>query len=99
MKVRVCHYPPGASKWNPIEHRLFAHISANWAAQPLESYETMLKFIRATRTDTGMEVRARISRKKYQKGIRVSDRQMEQIHLKQARVNPEWNYIIEPAKW
>lgn len=99
MKVRVCHYPPGASKWNPIEHRLFAHISANWAAQPLESYETMLKYIRTTRTDTGLGVRARINRKKYQKGIRVSDLQMLQIHLKQARVNPEWNYIIEPAKW
>ena len=59
----------------------------------------MRKFIRTSRTDTGMEVRVRISRNKYQKGIRVSDRQMEQIHLKQARVNPEWNYIIEPAKW
>lgn len=59
----------------------------------------MRKFIRTTRTDTGMEVRVLISRNKYQKGIRVSDRQMEQIHLKQARVNPEWNYIIEPAKW
>jgi len=99
MKVRVCHYPPGASKWNPIEHRLFAHISANWAAQPLESYETMLKYIRATRTDAGLGVRARINRKQYQKGIRVSDFQMLQLHLKHARVNPEWNYIIEPAKW
>jgi hypothetical protein len=99
IKVRVCHFPPGASKWNPIEHRLFSHISANWAAQPLESYETMLKFIRTTRTDTGLGVRARISRKKYQKGIRVSDHQMQQIQIKQARVHPEWNYTIEPTNW
>jgi len=96
IKVRVCHFPPGASRWNPIERRLFSHISANWAAQPLESYETILKFIRTTRTGTDLGVRARISRKKYQKGIRVSD-QMQQIQIKQARVNPEWNYIIEPA--
>lgn len=99
IKVRVCHYPPGTSKWNPIEHRLFSHISANWAAQPLHSYETMLNFIRTTRTNTGLSVRARINHKIYHKGIRISDVQMQQIRLKTARVHPDWNYSIEPTKW
>lgn len=96
LKVRVSHYPPGASKWNPIEHRLFSFISGNWAAQPLESYETMLKFIRTTQTQQGLKVRACLNNKKYTKGIKVSDEQMEQIQLKHYRVNPQWNYSIEP---
>ena len=99
MKVRVCHYPPGASKWNPIEHRLFSQISANWAAHPLESYEQMLNLLRTTQTDTGLRVRARLNRKIYQKGIRISAVQMQEIQLKKACVNPEWNYTIEPTKW
>ena len=81
MKVRLCHYPPGASKWNPIEHRLFGPISTNWAAQPLESYQTMLQFIRATQTDTGLTVRARLNRRHYQTGIHVSDAQMKDIRI------------------
>ena len=85
MKVRVCHYPPGASKWNPIEHRLFSFISANWAAEPLESYETMLKFIRTTSTNSGLRVRAQLNQRKYQSGIRISDAQMSQIRLCQRR--------------
>ena len=96
LKVRVCHYPPGASKWNPIEHRLFSFISGNWAAQPLENYETMLKFIRTTRTEQGLKVRASLNHKQYTKGIKVSDAQMDQIQLKRYRVNPQWNYSIEP---
>lgn len=98
MKVRLCHYPPGASKWNPIEHRLFGPISTNWAAQPLESHETMLQFIRATQTDTGLTVCARLNRRNYQTGIRVSDAQMQQLRIQHSRVNPQWNYIIEPTK-
>lgn len=98
LKVRVCHYPPGASKWNPIEHRLFSFISMNWAGQPLHNYQTMLNFIRTTRTNQGLQVRARLNPKHYAKGIKVSRHQMEQICLKPARVNPEWNYTILPAK-
>jgi len=99
LKVRVCHYPPGASKWNPIEHRLFSFISRNWEAQPMKSYETMLKFIRKTQTSTGLSVRARINKKEYQKGIKISDKQMNEIQIKPARVNPQWNYSIVPSKW
>jgi len=97
LKVRVCHYPPGASKWNPIEHRLFSHISANWAARPLVSYETVLKSIRATTTTIGLRVRAHLNGKQYQKGIKVSDDQMRRVCLKHYRVNPDWNYSIAPA--
>ena len=97
LKVRLCHYPPGTSKWNPIEHRLFSFVSANWAAQPLESYECILKFIRATRTKSGLRVRASLIDKHYEKGIRISDRQMRQVSLNRYRVNPEWNYSIAPS--
>lgn len=97
LKVRVCNYPHGASKWNPIEHRMFSFISGNWAAQPLDSYETMLKFIRTTQTQQGLRVRACLNNKKYTKGIKVSDEQMEQIQLKRYRVNPKWNYSIHPG--
>ena len=99
LKVRVCHYPPGASKWNPIEHRLFSFISSNWQAQPLENYPTMLNFIRTTQTEQGLKVRAQLNQKKYTKGIKISDQQMDQISLKRYRVNPNWNYSIVPSKW
>jgi hypothetical protein len=99
LKVQVCHYPPGASKWNPIEHRLFSFISMNWAAEPLESYQTMLNFIRTTRTEQGLQVRALLNQKQYTKGIKVTDAQMDEIRLKPGRINPEWNYSILPAKW
>jgi hypothetical protein len=98
LTVRVCHYPPGASKWNPIEHRLFAFISRNWAAQPLDSYQTMLNFIRTTSTNTGLNVQACLNRKKYQRGIRISDAQMQIIQLTNYTSNPDWNYSIDPAK-
>lgn len=97
LTVRVCHYPPGASKWNPIEHRLFSHISANWAARPLVNYETVLKSIRASTTTTGLRVRAHLNGKQYQKGIKVPDDQMRRVCLKHYRVNPDWNYSIAPA--
>ena len=69
LDVTVAHYPPGASKWNPIEHRLFSEISKNWAGRPLDSYETILNFIRTTKTKTGLKVNARLVKKQYPKGI------------------------------
>jgi hypothetical protein len=72
--VKMCHYPPGASKWNPIEHRMFCYISNNWAAHPLTDYETVLKFIRTTKTCTGLKIRASLHTKQYQKGIRICDK-------------------------
>ncbi len=98
LEVKVCHYPPGSSKWNPIEHRMFSFISNNWAAHPLLDYETLLKFIRTTKTNAGLKIRAFLNRKKYLKGIKISDQQMKDIALKRYTLRPNWNYSICPAK-
>jgi hypothetical protein len=98
LQVKVCHYPPGSSKWNPIEHRMFSFISNNWAAQPLHDYETALKFICTVKTEAGLKIRACLNTKPYQKGKKVSDKQMEQIVLKRHTLRPNWNYSISPSK-
>lgn len=96
--VTVSHYPPGTSKYNPIEHRLFSEISKNWAGQPLTSFEKILKFIRATRTATGLRVKACLNRKHYEKGQSISDAQMKELKLTKHENLPNWNYTLEPAK-
>lgn len=98
LEVKVCHYPPGSSKWNPIEHRMFSFISGNWAAQPLLDHETVLKFIRTTKTAGGLKVRAFLNKKQYEKGIRIPDREMKNIALKRYTLRPNWNYSIFPSK-
>jgi hypothetical protein len=96
LTITVTHYPPGASKWNPIEHRLFSAISANWAGEPLVSYERILKYIRTTRTETGLRCRARLDTKAYppQRGVAPEDK--ARVRLKRRRVQPQWNYTIRP---
>ena len=96
LKVTVCHYPPGASKWNPIEHRLFSEVSKNWAGQPLDSYETMLNYIRATTTKTGLLVKASLINGEYPTGVKISDSQMKQVKLRNHKILPIWNYTISP---
>ncbi len=98
LTVTVCHYPSGASKWNPIEHRLFSEISKNWAGKPLESYETAMKYIRTTETSTGLRVRARFVRRNYPKGEGISDKEMKQLGLNRHNILPEWNYTIASSK-
>lgn len=98
IRVSVCHYPPGASKWNPIEHRLFSEISKNWRGIPLESYETALKYIRSTSTKTGLKVNSLLVKKHYEKGRKVSNHQMNDISLVRAKTFPDWNYSIVPSK-
>jgi hypothetical protein len=98
LQVKVCHYPPGSSKWNPIEHRMFSFISNNWAAQSLRAYETVLKFIRTTKTSAGLKIRASLIKKHYDKGKKVSDQQMQRIALKRYTLRPNWNYSISPSK-
>ncbi|MHC4106184.1 MAG: ISAzo13 family transposase [Planctomycetota bacterium] len=98
LEVKVCHYPPGSSKWNPIEHRMFSFISSNWVGQPLLNYETVLKFIRTTKTSAGLKIRAILNKKQYLKGIKISDRQMKDIALKRFTLRPNWNYSICPTK-
>jgi len=94
--LNVVHYPPGASKWNPADHRLHSEISKNWQACPLDSYETILKRIRTTKTSTGLSVRAYLDTRKYQKGIMIPDELMAQIPLQPFEFLPQWNYSIFP---
>ena len=98
LEVTVTHYPPGTSKWNPVEHRLFGEISKNWSGTPLDTYETMLKFIRTTKTKTGLKVKAYLVRKNYKRGVKVPDDQMAQIKLTRHATFPDWNYTIKPAE-
>ena len=98
LTITVTHLPTGASKWNPIEHKLFCHIEANWAGQPLVSYETVLKFIRTTRTGSGLRCRAYLDSTDYQTGLKITAEQKAQINLKPHHVLPRWNYTIMPHK-
>jgi hypothetical protein len=96
LEVTVCHYPTGASKWNPIEHRLFGPITINWAAQPLRSFEFMLATMRGTATQTGLKIKASLVKNLYQKGIKVSKAVMETLRIDLHAVCPKWNYTIKP---
>ncbi len=96
IEVMVCHYPTGTSKWNPIEHRLFSHISVNWAGKPLRTFETLLGFIRNTTTATGLRVKATLSQKVYLTGVKVSNKEMATLNLTRRKVCPQWNYVIKP---
>jgi len=96
ITIRVNHYPAGASKWNLIEHRMFCLISQNWAGQPLDSYETMLKFIRTSKTQTGFCCQAHFDRRKYQTKQKLSPDEKANLNLNYYRLLPEWNYTIKP---
>jgi hypothetical protein len=96
--IVVTHYPPGASKWNPIEHRMFSVISHNWAGEPLVSYETVLKYIRTARTETGFRCRACLDRKEYPTRQKVTPEDKARVRRKPSRVLPKWNYTIRPHR-
>jgi Rhodopirellula transposase DDE domain len=96
LTIMVTHFPPGASKWNPIDHRMFSLISANWAGEPLVSYEMMLKHIRTTRSDTGFHCRACLDRRNYDSSPKITAEQKAAIRLKRSSVLPHWNYTIRP---
>ena len=98
IAVTVCHYPSGASKWNPIEHRLFAPITQNWQGRPLDSLPTILNYIRTTTTSGGLKVSASMTRRKYPVGVKISDDQMADLELHGHKVLPKWNYTIRPSK-
>ena len=97
LVVTVCHYPSGASKWNPVEHRLFGPISSNWAGTPLRSPEVMLACLRGTQTRTGLRVTAEWREQNYARGVTVSDAAMAGLHLRHHGTCPQWNYTIEPS--
>jgi hypothetical protein len=94
--VTVCHYPTGASKWNPVEHRLFSEISKHWSGQPLTDYETIVRLIRGTRTQTGLVVNCTLNPKRYPTDVHISSHQMEDLDVLKHPVLPEWNYTILP---
>jgi Rhodopirellula transposase DDE domain len=96
--IAVTHYPPGASKWNPIEHRMFSLISGNWTGEPLVNYETVVKYIRTARTETGFRCRACLDRKNYPTRQRVRPEDKARVRLKPSRVLPKWNYTIWPHR-
>ena len=98
LRVTVCHYPTGCSKWNPIEHRLFGPISLNWAGQPLRTWETLLSLIRGAQTRTGLAVSAHRDDQVYPTGETVSDAAMAALHLEPHAVCPRWNYTIRPRQ-
>lgn len=98
LSITVCHYPSGASKWNPIEHRLFSQISRNWAGHPLRSLPIMLGFIRGTTTATGLTVDAVLDPTPYKKGIKITPQEMAALNIRRRRLCPELNYTIRPNK-
>jgi Rhodopirellula transposase DDE domain len=96
IKITVCHFPPGASKWNPIEHRLFSEISKNWKGTPLIDYETVLKYTQTTKTKQGLKVHAELIDKKYNKGVKASKADLENLSILYHEQNTAWNYTIFP---
>jgi hypothetical protein len=98
LPIKVCHLPPGTSKWNKIEHRLFSFITINWRGKPLRSYRTIVQLIAATTTDTGLKVRAELDENKYPKGVKVSDAQMAALNLSRHSFHGDWNYTISPRE-
>ena len=96
--ITVCHLPPGTSKWNKIEHRLFSHISMNWRGRPLVSHEIVVKLIGATMTKSGLKVRAKLDKRKYPLKVKVSDEDMKSLNIEPHPFHGEWNYTIKPRK-
>ena len=96
LAVSVCHFPPGTSKWNKVEHRLFSFISSNWRGEPLRDYETIVRLIARTSTAKGLTVRCRLDRRKYSTGRKISAAEMKRVKLQPNEFHGEWNYLIKP---
>jgi len=97
IPISVCHYPPGTSKWNRIEHRLSSFISMNWRGTPLVSYETVVALIGGTRTRSGLQVKAMLDMRDYETGQQISEKQMQELHLQGHTFHPDWNYTLSPS--
>lgn len=97
LPINVCHLPPGTSKWNKIEHRMFSFITQNWRGQPLVSHETVVNLIGNTTTTTGLRIKAKLNRKKYQLGVKVSNAELSKVNLKPAKFHGDWNYTVTPS--
>ena len=99
LPIVVSHLPPGTSKWNKIEHRMFSHISINWRGRPLVDHETIVSLIGATTTTKGLRIRSEIDREKYATGIRIPPRVIKNLHIDPEQFHPEWNYTVYPQDW
>jgi hypothetical protein len=96
LEIEVCHFPPGTSKWNKIEHRLFCHVTRNWQGQPLESFDIVVNLIGSTKTESGLKVHSALDGTKYEKGRKISDDELARVNLQRNRFHGDWNYIIRP---
>jgi len=96
LTISVCHYPPGTSKWNKIEHRLFCHITQNWRGCPLSSHAAVVDLIAATTTTAGLKVECVLDPRRYAKGLKVSNKEMARLNIQGDEFHPEWNYTIAP---
>ncbi len=98
LPIHVCHFPPGTSKWNKIEHRMFSHITQNWRGRPLVSHEVIVNLIANTTTRAGLTIRAELDRGKYPTGIKITDAELASLNLKQDRFHGDWNYTVLPVR-
>ncbi len=98
LPIHVCHFPPGTSKWNKIEHRMFSHITQNWRGRPLVSHEVIVNLIANTTTRAGLKIRAELDRGKYPTGIKITDAQLASLNLKPENFHGDWNYTVLPAR-
>lgn len=98
LPIRVSHFPPGTSKWNKIEHRMFCHITQNWRGRPLVSHNVIVSLIANTRTQSGLKIRAALDQNNYPTGIEVTDKQLDALHIKQAKFHGDWNYALLPTR-
>ena len=96
LEITVCHFPPGTSKWNKIEHRMFSHITMNWRGQPLTSYQTVVDLIGSTTTRTGLRIRADLDHNAYETGITITDKHFKTLPIQRHEFHPDWNYTITP---
>jgi len=98
LSITVCHFPPGTSKWNKIEHRLFSHISTNWRGKPLVSLAVIVSLIASTRTTAGLRVRAELDKGRYPGGRAITDDELAAVHLEPHRFHGDWNYTVRPVR-
>ena len=94
LAISVCHFPPGTSKWNKIEHRMFSQISKNWRGRPLETLEVIVSLIASTTTTTGLSIRCQLDLNTYAKGLKITDEELSFVHIMRDEFHPDWNYTI-----
>jgi hypothetical protein len=97
LTIRVCHFPPGTSKWNKIEHRLFSFVSLNWRGKPLDSLEVVINLIAATKTNTGLKVYVQLDDRSYERGVEITDEQLAAVNITRHAFHGDWNYTINPS--